>query len=187
MNKEPDHKNQPPATNRLGKGMTYAAWLLVLALLTFGFNDWLNTQRNPNHNVRSAVVDGGAQIVLERNRYGHYNASGRINGQPVEFMLDTGATLVAVPAKLAGRLGLVRGAPAQVKTANGTAVAYATRLASVRLGDIELHDVRAHISPAMDGDEVLLGMSVLKKLEFSQHGTRLTLRQLDAVRSHAAE
>ena len=132
--------------------------------------------------MHSAVVDGGTQIVLERNRYGHYNVSGRINNQPVEFMLDTGATLVAIPAKLADRLGLVRGAPTQVKTANGTAIAYATRLASVRLGDIELRDVRAHISPGMDGDEVLLGMSVLKKLEFSQRGTSLTLRQPDTVR-----
>ena len=182
MSKEPGPSNPPPATSRLGKGMTYAAWLLVLGLLTFGFNDWLDTQRNPNRSVHSAVVDGGTQIVLERNRYGHYNVSGRINDQPVEFMLDTGATLVAIPAKLADRLGLVRGAPTQVKTANGTAIAYATRLASVRLGDIELRDVRAHISPGMDGDEVLLGMSVLKKLEFSQRGTSLTLRQPDAVR-----
>jgi aspartyl protease family protein len=182
MNKEPGSNNLPPAPNRLGKGMTYAAWLLALGLLTFGFNNWLDAQRNPNRSVRSAVVDGGTQIVLERNRYGHYNLSGSINGQPVEFMLDTGATLVAVPARLADRLGLARGAPTQVKTANGTAVAYATRLASVRLGDIELREVRAHISPGMDGDEVLLGMSVLKKLEFSQRGNSLTLRQPGAER-----
>ena len=182
MSEPPNSAGPPPLSDRLGKGMVYAAWLLVLGLLTFGFNDWLDTQRNPNRNVHSAVVDGGTQIVLERNRYGHYNVSGRINDQPVEFMLDTGATLVAIPAKLADRLGLARGAPTQVKTANGTAVAYATRLTSVRLGDIELRDVRAHISPGMEGDEVLLGMSVLKKLEFSQRGNNLTLRQPDAVR-----
>ncbi len=182
MSEAPNAAGPPPLPNRLAKGMVYAAWLLVLGLLTFGFNDWLDAQRNPNRSVRSAVVDGGTQIVLERNRYGHYNASGSINGQSVEFMLDTGATLVAVPARLADRLGLKRGAPTQVRTANGTAVAYATRLASVRLGDIELREVRAHISPGMDGDEVLLGMGVLKKLEFSQRGNSLTLRQPDAVR-----
>jgi aspartyl protease family protein len=181
MSEQPAPGSQPPVPKYLAKGMTYAAWLLALGLLTFGFNSWLDTQRNPNRRVQSAVVDGGLQIVLERNRYGHYNVSGHINGQPVEFLLDTGATLVAIPAGLAGRLGLVRGAPTQVKTANGMAVAYATRLASVRLGDIELREVRAHINPGMDGDEVLLGMSVLKKLEFSQRGNSLTLRQPDAV------
>ena len=181
MSNTPAPGSQPPVPKHLGKGMTYAAWLLALVLLTFGFNNWLDTQRNPNQRVQSAIVDVGLQIVLERNRYGHYNVSGHINGQPVEFLLDTGATLVAIPARLADRLGLVRGAPTQVKTANGTAVAYATRLASVRLGDIELREVRAHISSGMDGDEVLLGMSVLKKLEFSQRGNSLTLRQPDAA------
>ncbi len=181
MSEAPKPTGKPPAPDRLARGMVYAAWLLVLALLTFSFNNWLDAQRNPNRTVHSAVVDGGAQIVLERNRYGHYNASGAINGQPVEFMLDTGATLVAIPAKLADRLGLARGAPTQVRTANGTVIAYATRLTSVRLGDIELRDVRAHINPGMDGDEVLLGMSVLKKLEFSQRGTSLTLRQPETV------
>lgn len=160
--------------------MVYVAWILALGLLTWGFSQWFEAQRNPNQRVSSTVVAGGTQIVLERNRQGHYNASGSINGQPVEFLLDTGATLVAVPARLAERLSLVRGHQTQVRTANGTAVVYATRLTSVRLGDIELRDVRAHISSGMDGDEVLLGMSVLKNLEFSQRGNRLTLTQPDA-------
>ena len=169
----PDHEPQ----KRIGKGMFYVAWLLILALITFGFSNWLDRQRNPNQEVRSTSAAGVAEVTLVRNRYGHYHASGSINGQTVEFMLDTGATVVSVPAVLAQRLGLERGPAVQVQTANGLATAYATRLDILRLGDIQLGNVRAHINPGMQGEEVLLGMSVLKNLEFSQQGDTLTLRQ----------
>lgn len=64
-----------------------------------------------------------------------------------------------------------------IQTANGTTTAYATRLDSLQLGEIEMRDVKAQISPSMDGDEVLLGMSVLKHLDFNQQGDTLTLHQ----------
>ena len=64
-----------------------------------------------------------------------------------------------------------------VQTANGTTTAYATRLDSLQLGEIEVHNVKAQINPSMDSDEVLLGMSVLKHLDFNQQGDILTLRQ----------
>ncbi|ERI52284.1 hypothetical protein N878_19660, partial [Pseudomonas sp. EGD-AK9] len=64
-----------------------------------------------------------------------------------------------------------------ISTANGRATGHRTRLASLRLGDIELRDVAALIAPGMDGDEVLLGMSALQQLEFSQKGGTLVLRQ----------
>jgi aspartyl protease family protein len=175
--------NEPPDTGntgtqqKYGKAMTYAAWLLALGLLTAGFNHWLGKERNPNQHLRSAQSADGTQVVLERNRFGHYLASGSINGQAVEFMLDTGATMVAIPGRVADHLGLKRGAQMQVQTANGNAPVYATRLDVLRLGEIELRDVKAHISPSMDGDEVLLGMSVLKYLDFSQQGDTLTLKQ----------
>lgn len=171
-------QNQDPtATPKLGKGMLYIAWVLVLGLITWGFQGWLENARNPNRQPASVTGAGGSEVRLLRNRYGHYHANGSINAQTVEFMLDTGATAVAVPGQLAQRLGLVRGPAMQVQTANGDATAYATRIDDLRLGDIELHNVRAHISPSMDGDQVLLGMSVLKHLDFSQQGDTLTLKQ----------
>ena len=99
-----------------------------------------------------------------------------INGRQVEFLLDTGATHVAVPASLAIDLGLTPGVPISYHTANGTVTGYTTIIDRVRLGNIELHDVRAGIMPDVSG-EILLGMAFLKDLEFSQRGETLTLRQ----------
>ena len=122
-------------------------------------------------------ADGVREVVLRQNRAGHYVASGGINGQPVTFLLDTGATSVSIPASVAGRLGLKRGAAMRAHTANGTVTTYATRLDEVRLGNISLENVRADINPHMLGDEVLLGMSFLRKLEFTQRDRELTIRQ----------
>ena len=158
--------------------MIYVAWLLALGLLTWIFSGWLDTQRNPNRQVRSVVENGMYAVSLERNRYGHYHANGLINGREVEFLLDTGATTVSVPATVAQRLDLKQGPPVLSTTANGTITTYLTRLASVSVGDITLHDVSANINPHMEGDEVLLGMSFLKHLEFTQRGNTLILKQL---------
>ena len=83
---------------RLGKWMITAAWLLLLMLLTWFFNSQLDRQRNPNRQVLTATSTTGLpEVQLKRNRFGHYVASGLINGQPAEFMLDTGATDVSIP------------------------------------------------------------------------------------------
>ncbi len=175
--------NQPSGqpghpTRRLGIGMIAAAWVLLLGLLTLLFGDWLETQQNPNRDVQGRVLESGVrEVVLRRNRSGHYVATGRINGKPVQFLLDTGATTVSVPAGLAGALGLVRGRAQLANTANGVVTTYATRLESVQLGELRVDNVRANINPGMRGNEILLGMSFLKQLEFTQRGDTLTIRQ----------
>ena len=164
---------------RIGRGMLYACWALVLGFLTWAADAWLDRQANPNTDplVRTAD-DGATEVVLQRNRYGHYVASGEINGHPVQLMLDTGATDVAVPENLARRLRLQKLAPLRVSTANGYAAAWLTRIAEVRIGGIVLTDVRASINPGMNHDDsVLLGMSALKQVEFAQRGDRLVLRR----------
>ncbi len=157
--------------------MVGAMWLLLLGLLTLFFNDVLETQYNPNQQIASIHRDGRDEIVLERNKYGHYVATGMINQQPVVFMLDTGATDISIPANVAHRLGLEAGRPLTYQTANGPAINYATQLDSVSLGNITLYNLPASINPNVDHDDVLLGMSFLKHLEFSQKGNTLTLRQ----------
>jgi aspartyl protease family protein len=103
--------------------------------------------------------------------------TGQINARPVQFMLDTGATNVAVPESVAQTLRLERGERVQVSTANGRTDAFRTTLQRLQIGDIVLHNVRALVVPGLDGEQVLLGMSAVKQLEFTQRGGTLLLRQ----------
>ncbi len=175
MNRDNDDKNK---TRRIGNGLIVGAWILLLALLTLVFSNIIDYQHNPNR-VVEVVTDGKgmSEVVLIRNKTGHYVATGKINGRPVVFLVDTGATDVAVPESLAEELGLKRGVRVSSMTANGTVLSWQTRLDEVALGAIRLRDVRGSILPTMRGDAVLLGMSFLRELELLQRGNRLILRQ----------
>lgn len=174
----PTPPSNDSSAQRWGKGMITLACVLLLGLLTWIFNGWVDEQRNPNQQVRVQINNEGArEVVLERNRQGHYVSAGNINGQPVEFFLDTGATLVSIPQRLAQRLGLEQGVPMQSETANGTVMTYATMLDSIELGGIVQRNVRANINPGQKGDDILLGMSFLKHLELTQRGNTLTLKE----------
>jgi aspartyl protease family protein len=83
---------------------------------------------------------------------------------------------VSVPAHLADELGLKAGAHQPSVTANGTVDTRATRVGTLAFGPFTLRDVRASLNPGMADDQILLGMSVLKQLEFTQRGDTLVLR-----------
>ena len=158
--------------------MLALAWVVLLGLGLFFFSDLIGKQRNPNQSVQSRYgEDGVREIVLQRNKFGHYVTNGMINGQPVTFMLDTGATGVAVPEAMANRLRLPRGVAFPTQTANGMATSYAVTLDSVSVGSIQLRDIPAGIAPGLHSEEALLGMSFLKHIEFTQAGDTLILRQ----------
>lgn len=163
-------------TSKIGQGMIYIAWLLFLALLTYGFSNYLEQQNNPNQDIAIERNNQTALVRLKQNRYGHYVANGQINSQSVTFLLDTGATLISIPSSIADKLQLERGYPVQSNTANGTITVYSTLLKSVAIGAIELNNIRATINPHMNGNEILLGMSFMKHLEMTQKGKELTLR-----------
>lgn len=165
----------PNPHRRTGVTMLWIAWLLVMGGGWWLADGWLKRQENPNQQV--AQRSDGA-VVLQRNRQGHYVADGEINGRRVTFLLDTGATNVALSERLARNLDLPRGAAIRLETANGTAYGFATRLQSVRLGDIVVREVNAVFSNGMQDDTVLLGMSFLRHLEFTQRGNELILRTL---------
>ena len=145
-------------------------------MLVWFFEDQLQQQFNPNSQVQSHVDNGQVTVLLEQNRMGHYVAQGKVNGQPVTFLLDTGATLVAVPENLAAELGLRKGRQGMSQTANGRVITYRTEIDRLELGEIQLTNVAASITPGMDGDVILLGMSALKEFELTQKGDTLTLR-----------
>jgi len=162
----------------MGLTMQACAWLAFLALGVLFFSDLLDKRHNPNQSLQTLYSrEGVRDVVLQRNKFGHYVTSGQINGHPVTFILDTGATGVAIPQPIADRLGLKRGQAVRTETANGMTTSYAVRLDEVSVGGIALQDVRAAITPGLQTDEVLLGMSFLKHIEFTQRGKTLILRQ----------
>ena len=171
-------QENPPGKG-FGKAMWIATWVVAMGLLTLYFGEreksWLNPNQNPQSQVR---LDGSREVLLQRNRSGHYVASGKINGKTAEFLLDTGATDVAVSAELAQHFGLIRGRKGIAATANGNVTVFQTRIDILEIGDIQLENVRASINPSM-GNFILLGMSALKQVEFIQRGDTLTLRQLN--------
>ncbi len=168
---------QAPPGKRAGRLMLIIAWAAALFLATRFFGDWEQRQENPNTTVTSEHGDGFVEVQLVSNRQGHFVMTGQINARPVEFMLDTGATNVAIPEDVAEKLRLERGARVQVSTANGRTEAFRTTLERLRIGDIVLNNVRALVVPGLDGDQVLLGMSAINQLEFTQRGGTLLLRQ----------
>jgi aspartyl protease family protein len=165
-------------STNFGKGFIWVAWFIAIALLVFVFQDLLEQQYNPNQEPKlSLQANGKAEVILQQNRQGHYVTNGAINGSEVTFLLDTGATQVSIPAHIAKRLGLAAGANQRVQTANGSIIVYQTQLNELRIGNIYLYNVAAHINPSMAADEILLGMSALKRVEFSQIGKQLILRE----------
>lgn len=153
-----------------------ATFALLFAVLWFGMDALVDRRDNPNREMATGA-DGPQRIELEAGPGGHYRVPGEINGQRVSFMVDTGASHVAVPGGVAEELGLERGAEIRVVTANGTTTAYNTRLDSIAVGGIQLRDVRGSINPSMGGDDILLGMTFLREVEFRQVGGRLILEQ----------
>jgi aspartyl protease family protein len=166
--------------SRLGKAMLIAAWVVGLALLVLFFQNHLERQHNPNPDPLLQVdAAGRSSVELRQNRLGHYVTGGTINGAPVTFMVDTGATAVALPLALARQLELPLLPGGMSKTANGVVQTWATRLDSVAVAGLTAHNVRAVVMPNMPGDDVLLGMNYLRRFELIQRGDILTLRESD--------
>ncbi|WP_428355413.1 retropepsin-like aspartic protease family protein [Methyloprofundus sp.] len=116
-------------------------------------------------------------IIISADRRGHYSGAGLINNQPMEFMIDTGATRVAVPAKLAQLAGLKIGMPVISQTAAGSVRSYQTIIPSLRIGAITIYNAHAVILEKLD--QVLIGMSVLKQFKVTQFDGKMTIEVND--------
>jgi len=156
---------------------TAAAWILGFFLLALLFTKILDQQNNPNQSIATLASSDFREVVLLRNRNGHYVFDGEINRHKVTFLVDTGATTTAIPGGMQQALGLKAGPATSVSTANGLTTAYRTQLDQLAIGEIELFDVNASIIPGMRVNEILLGMNVLKHFELIQSGNQLTIRQ----------
>jgi aspartyl protease family protein len=158
--------------SRLGQRMLWVAAIGLLGALYLLFS----MLDSGSSTVSTVDSSGAAMVVLEQDRNGHYEAEGQINGQPVIFLVDTGATDVSLPESAARALGLDFGPRVTVMTAAGPAGAWVTRLDEVTVGGIRRKNVRATIT---DGEfnGILLGMSFLKHYSLQQHDGRLEIRE----------
>lgn len=154
-----------------------AIWVAIGLVLVAGYSlkDDIGGALMP-----SAGTEGpGGEIVFRRANDGHFHVEAEVDGRPIRFLVDTGATDVVLSQDDARRIGFD---PAQLdytqsySTANGTVFGAPIRIAEIATGDIRVHDVRASVNGG-DMDGSLLGMSFLSKLSgFSFEGDRLILR-----------
>jgi aspartyl protease family protein len=172
---EDENLNSDPH-QKTAKWIVILAWVAGMAMLVLFFDKLLEKQFNPNMQPISSQGQGGVEVSLKRNKQGHYVSTGLINGNPVVFLLDTGATDVSVPMHMAKQLGLDIGARHYVQTANGRVQVADTEIQILEIGAINLRNVAANLNPGVTGDGILLGMSALKHLDFSQNGDWLVLR-----------
>ncbi len=152
-----------------------ATFVVLLGVMAWALGMLVDQRNHPNRGI-DAGATGPTEVVLQANPAGQYLVPGAIDGESVTFLVDTGATHVAVPAHVAERIGLERGADVAVETAGGRTRASSAVLDRVAVGGIVQQDVRATINPAMSGDEVLLGMTFLRGIELQQQGDQLILR-----------
>ena len=124
----------------------------------------------------AASAGGGAQIVLTAGTGGHFTTSGSINGKSVRFVVDTGATHVAMSQAQADSIGLAyqKGQRGMSNTANGQVPVHRVTLEVVRVGDVQVYNVDATVLPAQM-DQVLLGNSFLTRFQMKRENDTLTL------------
>lgn len=127
----------------------------------------------------SVGARGGSQrIVLAGDSRGHFVSEGQINGRAMQFMVDTGATTVAIGQPDAERMGLnyKNGQPVRMTTANGVTQGWRMRLDTVRIGDVQVYGIDAVVTP-QPMPYVLLGNSFLTGFQMTRHNDQMVLEK----------
>jgi aspartyl protease family protein len=162
------------AARRLPVGQTIKmalAWVAIFAfmfvLLLFrdeGRGIWARALSELSGNAGQTV---GSTLRIKKSEDGHFWVRASVNGKPMQFLIDSGATVTTVTPQDASAAGLQPdGAfPVMVETANGTVEAQRTRIGSLTVGPITQQDAPAQIGGAAMGDTNLLGMSFLSSLK----------------------
>lgn len=131
--------------------------------------------------VIAGFTQGGrGHVTLYAGTNGHFHADGLINGVPVRFLVDTGATTIALSGHVAKQVGIDYkkvGRRGLASTASGTVAIFSLKLNSVQVGSITLHNVDAGVIEGSYPREALLGMSFLGRLEMNRDGEKMQLRQ----------
>jgi aspartyl protease family protein len=129
------------------------------------------------HFETASLTGARRSVTLAPDSRGHFVTDGAVNGAHIRFLVDTGATLVAIPAREAARLGIDyrKGSRGISQTANGAIAFWRVTLDSVTLGDVTLTNVEGAVHESAGLDMALLGMSFLGRTEMKREGATLTL------------
>ena len=171
----------------VGKTLKYLAiWtaLLIALIYAYSFRDGLNTAYMRVKGELLPTVPqgtGNGNVTLRRNSNGHFAARIMVNGKPATFLVDTGASSVVLPWRVADELGYDPNSLPfilTVGTANGSAIAAPIRIGRMEMGDIVLENVEAMVVEEGKLSQPLLGMSFLNRLHgYDVTGNTLTLRR----------
>lgn len=170
---EGKHNQKTPQKSTGGLRYLLIPTLMLLALW-YGADVLLKNMAHSKYSGLSATVkpiSGG--IEMQADRQGHFRGMALINNVAMPFMIDTGATLTAIPANLASAADLPFGRPVTANTAGGKAVDRLTNINSLKIGNAEIKNLDASINEHLD--EVLIGMNTLKYFNMTQRGNIMTL------------
>jgi aspartyl protease family protein len=162
--------------------LAFAAAAVIIGLSAPGFvSDQIDKAAAPRAAVATTAAAGKPEASIAADRFGQFRAEATIEGEPVEMLIDTGATTVAIAAETAARIGVAvdPAAPRKpVQTASGVALVAPVTLRRVSVGDVSVDDVEAVVLPPGAGGVDLLGASFLKRLaSVEQREGALVLRQ----------
>jgi len=146
-----------------------AFWLLVGSVAYLGFDTLLAPKV-----TRARVIEGAGVITIERSYDQHFYVEGSINGHPITFLVDTGATSVTVGEDLARKIGLGNGVAADFNTAGGRVVGRIVPDNVVQVGGIRVNGLRVAVNPSLR--QALLGQNFLNKIALTQEADRLVLQ-----------
>ncbi len=155
---------------RLGNVFIHAGIWLGLGLLFYVF--FLRQEAPP------VQVVGPDRVELSRARDGHFHIDGAIQGKPVRFLIDTGASTVSIPQTLAQRIGLGCDVVSTFNTANGIVQGCTSRVAELDFGPFRIENLTVAILPNLSS-EALLGMNALRHVRMEQEADKLKLSQLE--------
>lgn len=157
---------------RLNLGMVLF-WLGALGVMYVAMERYLQPSE--------AVVLSNGGLQLQRQRDGHFYADGSINGQPVRFMVDTGASSIAVTDALAQRAGLEGGQVVQFQTANGPRMGRLVRAQNIQVGPLQVRNLTVGTGyTGRTAQDALLGQNFLRQFQVSIQGDVLELRPLQS-------
>ena len=168
------------------KILVVAAVLIGLGLAMANMADKMTLAKSTVAVARTTSVPQPAasssrSVSIDKDRNGHFQTEARVDGSYLNFLVDTGATVIALKERDAARVGIhpaPRDYTANVSTANGTAKAARARLSSIDIGGVRVYDVDALVMPDGMLDQNLLGMAFLSRLKrFEYAGGRLVLEQ----------